>query len=111
MSKQITNNKGRVFKETYSPYKLADRLWDSLNHYRQLYGDIDLFDTSLEFDVTYATKEMIQIYHYREKIIKDQINDIREKNGLSRIPRSSIKWYYKSEIIKGIKEYTYNYVG
>ena len=111
MFKQFKNNEGSVYKETYSPYNLADRLWDSLNHYKQLYGDIDLSDTSLEFGVRYATKEAISIYHHREKMIKDEINDIRKKNGLPYIPRSSLKWYNKSEIIKGIKEYKYSYVG
>lgn len=111
MFKQFKNKEGRVFKETYSPDKFAARLWDSLNYYRQLYGDIDLFDMSLEFGLRYTTKEEIRMYQYRERLIKDQINDIREKSGLSRIPRSSIKWYYKSEVIKGIKEYKYGYVG
>nr|DAR66481.1 MAG TPA: hypothetical protein [Caudoviricetes sp.] len=111
MFKQFKNKEGRVFKETYSPDKFAERLWDSLNYYRQLCVDIDLFDTSLEFDLRYTTKEEIRMCKYREKLIKDQINDIREKSGLSRIPRSSIKWYYKSEVIEGIKEYKYNYVG
>ena len=110
MIKQFKNNEGRVFKESYSPYKLADRLWNLLNYYKQLYSDVDLSDTSFEFGVRYATKEAITIYHHREKMIKDKINDIREKNGLPYIPRSSLKWYYKSEIIKGIKEYTYSYV-
>ena len=109
MLKQFKNNEGRVFKETYSPYNLADRLWHSLNHYKNLYYAIDLSDTSFEFGVRYATKESIKIYHHREKMIKDKINDIREKNGLPYIPRSSLKWYYKSEIIKGIKGYTYSY--
>ena len=102
MIKQFKNNEGRVFKESYSPYKLADRLWNLLNYYKQLYSDVDLSDTSFEFGVRYATKEAINIYHHREKMIKDKINDIREKNGLPYIPRSSLKWYYKSEIIKGI---------
>lgn len=111
MFKQFKNKEGRVFKETYSPDKFAERLWDSLNNYRQIYSDIDLFDTSLEFDLRYTTKEEIRMCKYREKLIKDQINYIREKSGLSRIPRTSIKWYYKLEVVKGIKEYKYGYVG
>ena len=111
MFKQFKNKEGRVFKETYSPNRFAERLWDSLNHYRQQYGDIDLFDTSLEFGLRYTTKEEIRMCKYREKLIKYQINDIREKSGLSRIPRISIKWYYKSEVIDGIKEYKYGYIG
>ena len=103
MLKQFKNKEGRVFKETYSPNRFAERLWDSLNHYRQQYGDIDLFDTSLEFGLMYTTKEKIKMCQYRERLIKDQVNDIREKSCLSRISRNSIKWYYKSEVVKGIK--------
>lgn len=111
MFKQFTNNEGRVFKETYSPDKLAARLWDSLNHYRNLNKDIDLFDTSLDFGLRYTTKEEIRIYRYRKRLIKDQINSIRKKNNLFCIRRNANKWNYKSEVIKDIKRYEYGYIG
>ena len=111
MLKQFTNNDCRVFKETYSPNKLIERLWDSLEYYRQLQRSANTIDTSLDFGLKYVIKEENKLWYYRKKLIKNQINKFREENGLPRIPRSSIKWHYKSEVIKDIKEYKYGYVG